>query len=132
MYNFTKRFKNQNILLITMTNCYTCYEKFNQQKLHEVINCNNIPTKNSDDAHWCSKVLPSILIKIAENLVDNKLSTSYTQKIPNFGRLFSDTGLQRINNEIKCYISGEYYYDIDIKNAHPVFINEVFKKIRGS
>ena len=116
----------------------TFCEQINMKKLTEVINCNNIPTKNSDDAHWSSKVLPSILKKIAENLVEIrmgnalpntfKLSTTYTQKIPNFGRLFSDIGLQRINNEIKCYISGEYYYDIDIKNAHPVFINEVFKK----
>jgi hypothetical protein len=106
----------------------TLYEQVNEIKLMEVINCSNIPKKNSDDAHWSSTILPSILKKIADNLVDNRLRTLYTQKTPNFGRLFSDIGLQRINNEIKCYISGEYYYDIDIKNAHPVFINEVFKK----
>src|SRR5690349_4454185 len=102
-------------------------EKVNEIQLMEVINCNNIPKKNSD-AHWSSTILPSILNKIADNLVDNRLRTLYTQKTPNFGRLFSDIGLQRINNEIKCHISGEYYYDIDIKNAHPVIINELFKK----
>ena len=52
MYNFTKRFKNKNILLITMTNCYTFYEKFNQQKLDEVIQCKNIPYDPFTDDEW--------------------------------------------------------------------------------
>ena len=112
-----------------MENCQF-QEKINYNKLIQVINCCNIPQKVSDDENWSSKILPTIL-KTIKNQMDkdnNTLQTKYKQRITGTGRLYSNFGLQRINNDIKCYISGEYYNDLDIVNCHPVIIYNLFKK----
>src|SRR5690348_11513135 len=129
MYNFTKRFKNQNILLITMTNCYTCYEKFNQQKLDEVIQCKNIPYDPFTDDEWYDAL--NTKLKHYNNLPtlnENTKKITYNQKTRHYGRMTSNLGAQGLQRDIRKYIHGEYYVDIDVVNCHPVLLNQLLQK----
>jgi len=108
----------------------TRVELINHDKLMEVIMCGNLPCKKSDEECWNSVILPSILLNIESRLNKNtnQLKTIYNKSESGLGRMYSDIGLQRINNEIKCYISGEFYQDVDIVNCHPVILQQILEK----
>lgn len=68
--------------------------------------------------------------KMLENYVRNskngKIKVNYRQK-NNRGRFFADhaCGLQSMAREIRGTIAGDFYYDIDMVNCHPM----IFKKL---
>jgi rubrerythrin len=87
-----------------------------------------------DGSKWS---FPSYMLGVRRYLktvIENqgKITKQYKfGKLEGNGRLFVDgVGIQSLQNKIKNYICGEYYYDIDIKNAHPcilLYICDSFK-----
>ena len=72
--------------------------------------------------------LKGILEKFYKKKLKSNLQTYHYSKSGN-GRLFSkEWSLQGIGREIRHTISKGIYYDIDIKNAHPVFLLDYCKK----
>ena len=47
-----------------------------------------------------------------------------------FGRVFGmgSLGLQNLRREVRHTIAHEYYYDIDIVNAHPIIISQIMRQ----
>ena len=63
-----------------------------------------------------------------QKLISNKITYEYSKK-NNFGRLFSNEwSLQGLGREIRQTIARDIYYDIDMKNAHPVLLLDYCKK----
>ncbi len=64
-----------------------------------------------------------------ENGVIGKINVSYHQTNPNGGRYFADKAmsLQGITRAIRHTISEGIYVDIDMKNAHPVILQHLYK-----
>ena len=96
------------------------YEMYNIEKLNEVLKCKNLPSKEPD-------VLLKLLNKYSKKKkVNNRVKIKYHQK-NNFGRFCCEggVGLQFIQKDVRKYISGEYYCDIDIENCHPTLLNQI-------
>ena len=106
---------NQHILNHILTNQLRYF-----QELTERLNDRG---KDVDKGYF--KVLEGYL----RSSVGGKVSVSYNQ-IGNTGRFFvkGSSGLQSIQREIRNSICGEFYTDIDIKNAHPVILEALCHK----
>ena len=65
-----------------------------------------------------------------KSMLKKKGDTSYTFKKnkQNFGRVYSDFGLQGLSSEIRNFICHEKCSDIDIVNCHPVLLEQIFHK----
>lgn len=63
-----------------------------------------------------------------QNITDGKAKVTYTRKI-NIGRVnpTRSLGLHTIRREIRHTLARNYYYDIDIVNAHPVILSQICK-----
>lgn len=61
-----------------------------------------------------------------QNITDGKAKVQYTRKI-NIGRVnpSRSLGLHTIRREIRHTLARDYYYDIDIVNAHPVILSQI-------
>jgi phage/plasmid-associated DNA primase len=79
-------------------------------------------------ADLCEKThLTNILSKIK----DGELKTTYNfSSRTNIGRVYvkSSNGFVALRRHIRHIIAGERYIDIDIENAHPTMISQLFKK----
>jgi hypothetical protein len=70
----------------------------------------------------------SRILEILKNRLkvkDNKIKYKYSTRLT-YGRLFSQgTSLQSINKIMRHTLSKDFYYDIDIRNCHPVLVEFV-------
>lgn len=66
--------------------------------------------------------------KKADGLIE--VQYAYSNLLKNKGRLYakSSLSLQGIKRSVRHFISGEYYYDIDMSNAHPVLLEQYCTK----
>ncbi len=98
-------------------------EHVNVEKLRKVIACTNPPV--SDRESWKNDIinLRKILADL-RNGVDS-YSVQYKQQLTNFGRRYASRGIQHMPRHVRNYIAGEFYYDLDIKNCHPVIIPQL-------
>jgi P4 family phage/plasmid primase-like protien len=109
-------------------------EKFNAKKLAWVID-NIDEVKNQiiekDPSRWNDEWNPLPGLKRYYNK-NGERKVEYKQK--SFGRLFSHIddkccGLQSMAREFRHTISSEYYHDLDMKNAHPVILQHLCRKM---
>ena len=108
----------------------TLYEKINRDRLEEVLLCSNIfETSDGDDdiedleqEEMKMKTMLETFFRMTETPKGIKIN--YTQKF-GYGRFSSKNGLQRCKKNIRCYIAGEEYLDLDIENCHPVLLSQL-------
>lgn len=69
------------------------------------------------------------LKKMIKSNGNNKVKYECSKYLKNKGRLFAKSAsLQNLPREIRSAIAYEYYYDIDIVNAHPVILSQYCQK----
>ena len=106
------------------------YERCNQTKLNKVIFAENIPFDPlKDDVEWYNNV-PVMLRKYSAQLVnkDGRRAVSYRRQMHSVGRFNTSIGIQRFPRDIRSYVCGEYYIDIDIDNCHPVILYHLMQQ----
>jgi energy-coupling factor transporter ATP-binding protein EcfA2 len=106
---------------------FTLFEKVNKEKLIEVLECNNIPFEESDDREWKSKFKEMLFKYTKLKETEKGIPVEYYQKY-NYGRMYSKIGLQGFQREVRKYIAGEYYIDLDFVNCHLVILQQLFEK----
>lgn len=103
------------------------YEKVNRVKLNQVLECDNIPFKAESKQVWIDGFLKG-LSKYKNKKYDKKgIKTIYEQK-NNYGRFTTSCGLQNFQKDVRMYISGEFYWDLDFKKCHPKILENLFEK----
>lgn len=111
------------------SNTLTLYEKYNRNKLKQVLECDNIPI-NGDDV-WKENLLKILkkYYKKPYDSINHSVKCCYTQ-FNKYGRFYvnNSCGIQSFQKDIRKYISGEYHLDIDFKNCHPVILKQLFHK----
>ena len=104
----------------------TLFERINRTKLNQVLECDNIPFQLRFDStmkNTLYKTLNMYKKKINKN---DLIPTKYTQN-HKYGRYNTSYGLQTFQKDVRKFISGEFYDDIDISNCHPVILNKLLK-----
>ena len=101
----------------------TLYEKVNIEKLNQVLLCGNIP---STDPEWFKVFQKQLLYYSRMKYTKNGFKITYKQT-NGYGR-FTACCLQSFQKDIRKYISGECYEDIDMVNCHPVLLEQLFEK----
>ena len=104
----------------------TLFEKVDKTKLKEVLQCNNIPFENGDDKKWKDSFLKTLSFYNKKKYSEKGIETKYQQS-NKYGRYYTKYGLQTFQREVRKYISGEFYHDLDFVNCHPVFLNKLLK-----
>lgn len=100
--------------------CIILSERIDKRKLSYIHNHLQMVLPNIDECTFKSQ--KTILLKILKNLNSKQeLSVKYKQKY-DFGRYFCNNGLQSMKKVIRHTVAGEFYYDIDMVNAHPVLL----------
>jgi len=111
-------------------------ERFNAKKLAWIIDNIDIVRKQiieKDPSRWNEdwNPLPSL-----KRYYDSSGERKVEYKQKSFGRLFSylegkgNVGLQAMAREFRHTIASEFYHDLDMKNAHPVILQHLCKKIK--
>lgn len=104
----------------------TLYEKVEMHKLHQVLNCINLPIQSRSEKEI--QVLYQKLNTYSKKKVTkNGIEIKYKQ--PNkFGRFYAPIGLQNFPKDIRKYIISDFYQDLDFSKAHHRFIKDLFIK----
>lgn len=115
---------------------FTLFEKYNPTKLAQVLVCNNLPKRlgKEADPYWRENFKKRLdaygKLPVSE---DGKVRVVYSQR-GSYGRYYADCKkgviitLQGCKGDVRRYISGEFYVDIDIINCHPVLLMQLFEK----
>lgn len=104
------------------------YEKYNKEKLKEVLKCNNLPFKSNHDEEYKDKFLTKIHSYANKKYIDDKGVLIEYKQNNGFGRFVSTNGYQGFVKDVRKYIADGMYDDIDIENAHPTFLNKLMKE----
>lgn len=107
-------------------------EKYNVEKLSQVLKCDNLPIRPKKGENLEMEIQKQkILLKRFSKLKnkDGFLEIEYNQKNC-MGRMYPKNyvGLSPMKKTIHHYIAGEYYTDLDIVNCHPVLIIQLMEK----
>ena len=102
-------------------------EIVNEKKLLEVIACDNIPFGESDEPEWKQKFILFLNSYKNKQSKNGYRTVNYNQK-NHIGRYYANNGLQLFQRDVRKYISGEFYEDIDIINCHPKILQQLFQK----
>jgi hypothetical protein len=105
----------------------TLYEKINKKKMEEVLKCNNILFEKIDDETWKEQFLTTLKRYYTKKPKKNGIEIRYEQSC-NYGRYYTKYGLQTFQKDVRKYISGEFYEDVDFENCHPRIILDLLKK----
>lgn len=92
-------------------------EKYNKEKYKKVLYCKNIPIddeNNEKDAIWLETFKKNLLT------YNGRITYHHSRK-SKYGRL-QGNGMQTFPREIRKYLADGIYVDLDIVNAHLVFI----------
>lgn len=103
----------------------TLYEKINKDKLKQVLECSNIPFDKTDDESWKKAFITSLVFYNKKKVTKNGLEIKYKQ-VHKYGRYYTKCGLQTFQKDVRKYISGEYYNDLDFKKCHHKIIQDLF------
>ena len=106
----------------------TFYEKFNQEKLKEILMCDNFPVKITGHREWKKMIRADFEKYAMKRKTPRGIETTYNRKIKCFGRYCSSNAIQHMPKDLRCYGCGEYYRDIDQVNSHPTIIQFLFNK----
>lgn len=85
-------------------------------------------TRKGDEMNgWLPTAIIADYIRMSKN---GMVKVKYDFSRSGIGRLFSFRGrsLQGMPREVRHTVAGDYYHDIDIKNAHPVFLLQYCEK----
>ncbi len=113
-------------------------EFFNARKLQCIINnWDSIEFTDSeikDNEKWQPLTILNIYLNNSKQYKEYQhiIKVGYKQTHKDIGRYFAkgSLSLQSLSKEVGHTISKDYYYDVDIVNAHPViYINTVKNKI---
>lgn len=105
----------------------TLYESIDESALKLLISSNVLKTTfRSPFVKFANE--KKQLEAYTQNVIDGKAKVTYKRKI-NIGRVNPDRslGLHTIRREIRHTLARNYYYDIDIVNAHPVILSQICK-----
>jgi hypothetical protein len=96
------------------------HEKFNLKELLHSFNPNTPQTRSAQ---------VTILENYLKRIKGGKVKVEYKQNA-NIGRHFAKHGLslQNIERSVRHTICKEFYIDVDIVNAHPVFLDQYLTK----
>jgi hypothetical protein len=103
-------------------------EKINESKLNQLLTLGNNIEFNGEKI-WETELLK--LIKFSKLVKKGILKVKYKQAKYNKGRLYScfnGSSLQGLWRPLRHTLSGEFYYDVDIKNCHPVLLQQLAEK----
>lgn len=80
--------------------------------------------ENVNDIKQADKIFKRLVSKAKNGEATNKVT--YTRKYGRGRMCATDSmSLQNVMREIRQTIAADYYYDVDIKNAHPVFLANI-------
>ena len=105
----------------------TLFEKVNKENLLKVLECKNLPFESTDDPKWKEIVIKCLNSYSKKSTNNGKGIQVKYQQVYKYGRFNTSFGLQTLQKDIRKYISGEYYLDLDFENCHPVILNELLK-----
>jgi len=118
----------------TLTLC--AYEKFNKDKLNFILKnkykylplLQDENEQSVDDYNPFKK--PSEYLMLSRDGIFKATYRKSSNAVDNMGRLFASEGLslQNFSREIRHTIASDYYDDIDMVNAHPVFLRHLCVK----
>lgn len=126
----------KDVLEFTKTGSMSLTERFDADKLNYILQNWELiePTINNchftDEPGQASKAtLFAVCSKYLAESYNGTHKTIYGQKRDQ-GRLFANNArsLQAISREIRQTIGGDFYYDYDVVNAHPVFLEWICEK----
>lgn len=103
------------------------FERVNVEKLQKVLRCDNIPFENGDDTDWKQKFLSNLLKYSKEKITKKGIKKIYRQE-KKYGRYYSGCSLQTFQKEVRKYISGEFYQDLDFKSCHAQILKTLLEK----
>ena len=96
-----------------------------------VFNFDTLPFKSNEkkeeDDGVSKQAQKTLLQNYEKKIRDGKVATEYYQK-NGTGRYFSPGSMQGMSRKLRHTIAKARYYDIDIKNAHPVLLEHYCKK----
>jgi hypothetical protein len=104
----------------------TLNEKVDKVKLMEVIQCDNIPFEKCDDLTWREDFKKTLKTYYKKHNGSKGTQVRYKQT-DKYGRFNASCGLQSFQKDVRKYISGDYYIDLDFINCHPVILNQLLK-----
>ena len=106
----------------------TLYEKYNADRLRQVLECGNLPFDSADDNEWREKFKQSLkkYSKLKHNK-NGKVEMKYKQN-NKYGRFMACNGYQGFKRDVRKYLNNEYDRDIDIYNCHPIILQHIFKE----
>ena len=93
-------------------------EKWNPDELQLCIHDRNLSAETRLKCRSLMKVLRKhshVPVKYFKNYLD-------------YGRLYADQGMQGIDKRVRKKCCGEFYHDIDMKNAFPTFLLGILSK----
>eukprot|EP00884_Botryococcus_braunii_P003004 jgi/Botrbrau1/12704/Bobra.67_1s0067.1 len=106
-------------------------ERFNYKNLARIINLFDrlMPHLSSTDAKKMKMACEKYLSKSRNGQLYVEYEPS-RNKPPGVGRLYASggVGLQFLSKRIRHTIAGEYYWDVDMKDAHPSILTQFCKK----
>jgi len=105
----------------------TLYEKINRERLREVLCCDNIPFGDEDEPEWKQNFIKILKIYYNKKPKKQGIEVKYKQT-HKYGRYFSNNGLQGFQRDVRKYLCDGNMVDIDIVNAHPIILEQLFEK----
>jgi hypothetical protein len=112
-------------------NNISCYESININKLDKLIHSSilkKVFTNEITNKYFENE--KNYLLAYKENYNNGLVKVDYIKsKTINFGRVnpIKALGLHNINRQIRHTIANEFYVDVDIKNCHPVIIEQILR-----
>jgi AraC-like DNA-binding protein len=102
------------------------YELVDNARVKLVLNADNLPFEEPECVDNCKKSLGMYLKRKTNK--DHKRKIHYLQK-NNYGRYYAVGGIgcQSLKHEIRNYLLGDTYHELDISNCAPTIINKLLQ-----
>lgn len=104
-------------------------ESVDIERMYEVCVCKNLPIKKSSEYRVNTKDYLDYLSRALKGGEEGvKIEYVHKNKKNNYGRLYSTSrSIQFFPKEVRSYVCGERYVDVDIENCHPTLLLNVFR-----
>ena len=101
-------------------------EKVDMERLENVINCSNFPTKKPNDSSKWYKMVLSMFSYYKKHCNNEGQHITKYNRTGGYGRLVSSNSIQHMPKEIRSYLLNESLLDIDQEKSHFTIINWLF------